>query len=156
MTPKKVTGMMVSTVGASGRMPMFGRAPLAPTMQGAQTRYRAARRAAPTFCNDEVAAQSCSEQDRWTFYETIFLKASQLAMRNLDLQTVQELAHLFVGDFILSGDFHSQGAGDFPVLGCFPNFHADFFFFHNTPSQNFRENIAQMPAGKNKKVKQIP
>jgi hypothetical protein len=22
-------------------------------------------------CNDEVEAQSCSEQDRWTFYETI-------------------------------------------------------------------------------------
>ncbi len=23
-------------------------------------------------CNDEVEAQSCSEQDRWTFYETIW------------------------------------------------------------------------------------
>ena len=33
--------------------------------------YRAARRAAPTFRNDEVEAQSRSEQDRWTFYETI-------------------------------------------------------------------------------------
>ena len=30
-------------------------------------RYRAARRAAPTFCNDEVEAQ----RRRWTFYETI-------------------------------------------------------------------------------------
>jgi hypothetical protein len=30
-------------------------------------RYRAARRAAPTFRNDEVAAQ----RRRWTFYETI-------------------------------------------------------------------------------------
>jgi len=46
-------------------------------MQGAQklmvgatrrvARYRAARRAAPTFRNDEVEAQ----RRRWTFYETI-------------------------------------------------------------------------------------
>ena len=38
-------------------------------MQGAQTRYRAARRAAPTFCNDEVEAQ----RRRWIFYGTIKL-----------------------------------------------------------------------------------
>jgi len=31
----------------------------------------ATRRVAPTFRNDEVETQSCSEQDRWTFYETI-------------------------------------------------------------------------------------
>ena len=110
--------------------------------------------------NSYLTGQGCRaillRAGQMDFLRNHFLKTSQLAMRNLDLQTVQELAHLFVGDFILSGDFHSQGAGDFPVLGCFPNFHADFFFFHNTPSQNFRENIAQMPAGKNKKVKQIP
>ena len=34
-------------------------------------RYRAAQRAAPTFRNDDVEAQSRSERDRWTFYETI-------------------------------------------------------------------------------------
>jgi len=47
---------MVSIVGASGRTPMLGRAPLA-----------------PTFRNDEVEAQFCSEQDRWTFYEFIII-----------------------------------------------------------------------------------
>jgi len=36
-------------------------------------RSRAARRAAPTFRNDEVEAQFCSEQDRWTFYEFIII-----------------------------------------------------------------------------------
>ena len=49
-------------------------------MQGAQNlmvgatrrvaRYRAARRAAPTFRNDEVEAQ----RRRWTFYETIKIR----------------------------------------------------------------------------------
>jgi hypothetical protein len=112
----------------------------------------AARRAAPTLRNDEVAAQ----RRRWTFYETIFLKASQLAMGNLDLQTIQKLAHLLVGDFILRGDFHGQGAGDFPVLGRFPNFHADFFFLHGSPHQDFKKNIAQIPGRKNNKIKQIP
>ena len=33
-------------------------------------RYRAARRAAPTFRNDEVETQ----RRRWTFYETIIFK----------------------------------------------------------------------------------
>jgi|APFre7841882724_1041349.scaffolds.fasta_scaffold180658_1 hypothetical protein len=102
--------------------------------------------------NDEVAAQ----RRRWTFYETIFLKASQLALRDLNLQAVQKLAHLLVGDFILSGDFHGQGAGDLPVLGCFPNFHADFFLFHGASHQDFKKNIAQISGGKNKKIKQIP
>jgi hypothetical protein len=40
-------------------------------------RRRAARRAAPTFRNDEVAAQSCFEQDRWTFYEAIRFTIAQ-------------------------------------------------------------------------------
>ena len=71
--------MLVSIVGASGRTPMIGRAPLAPTCQARNlmvgatrrvARRRAARRAAPTFRNDEVAAQ----RRRWTFYETINVK----------------------------------------------------------------------------------
>ena len=71
---------MVSIVGASGGRPCPGErhSPLharrANPMVGATrrvARYRAARRAAPTFRNDEVEAQSRSERDRWTFYETI-------------------------------------------------------------------------------------
>ncbi|MCX5912922.1 MAG: hypothetical protein NTV04_13445 [Deltaproteobacteria bacterium] len=45
-------------------------------------RSRAVRRAAPTFRNDEVAAQSCSEQDRWTFYETIKIRQRQVVPPN--------------------------------------------------------------------------
>jgi hypothetical protein len=56
---------MVSIVGASGRTPMMGE-----------------RQLAPTFCNDEVAAQSCSEQDRWTFYENIKIRQRQVVPPN--------------------------------------------------------------------------
>ena len=70
---------MPSFVGASGRTPIFGRAAARPyharranPMVGATRRVvrcRAARRAAPTFHNDEVEAQ----RNRWTFYEVIIL-----------------------------------------------------------------------------------
>jgi hypothetical protein len=34
-------------------------------------------RTAPTFRSDEVAAQSRSERDRWTFYETISISSGR-------------------------------------------------------------------------------
>ena len=42
-------------------------------------RYRAARRAAPTFRNDEVEAQ----RRRWTFYETIKFPPRESKLRPL-------------------------------------------------------------------------
>jgi len=65
MTSQKVTGTMVSIVGASGRTPIFERASARPYMQGAQKlRSEAHLRVRRS---DEVAAQ----RRRWTFYETI-------------------------------------------------------------------------------------
>jgi hypothetical protein len=69
---------MVSMVGAPCGRPEMGerssppQARRANPMVGATRRVArswAARRAAPTFRNDEVAAQ----RSRWTFYETIIL-----------------------------------------------------------------------------------
>jgi len=60
---------MVSIVGARCFAPDIGHAQRAPTMQGAQKLRSEAHLRVRR--NDEVAAQSCSEQDRWTFYETI-------------------------------------------------------------------------------------
>jgi hypothetical protein len=49
--------------------PMIERAPLVPTMPGAQKLRSEAH--LQVRRNDEVAAQSRSERDRWTCYETI-------------------------------------------------------------------------------------
>ncbi len=62
---------MVSIVGASGRTPIFsGERPLATTMQSAQKLKSEARLSRVSRDNDEVEAQSRSERNRWTFYET--------------------------------------------------------------------------------------
>ncbi len=61
MISYKAAGRMVSFVGASGRTPMFGRARLAPTVQGAQKLRSEAHEQVRR--NDEVAAQSRSERD---------------------------------------------------------------------------------------------
>jgi len=76
MTLQEDNPTMASIVGASGGRPFRASAARpylarrANPMVGATrrvARYRAARRAAPTFRNDEVEAQRRS----WTFYEAI-------------------------------------------------------------------------------------
>jgi len=63
---------MVSFVGASGRTPMIGRAPLAPTCKARIIIKRVGAVREPPLVvryNDEVEAQ----RRRWTFYETIII-----------------------------------------------------------------------------------
>ncbi len=67
MISQKIRKTRVSFVGASGRTPMIGPAPLAPTCKALKNRV-----ASPLGGrNAKVAAQSRSERNRWTFYGTI-------------------------------------------------------------------------------------
>ena len=79
---------MVSIVGASGRTPMFGRAPLAPTMQGAQKSRAGFGYRGEKKTRNQVLAYTQPpipfikvQRRRWTFYETITLRESNPGCR---------------------------------------------------------------------------
>jgi hypothetical protein len=73
MNLQKAGKPMVSIVGARCFAPGRGHAQRAPTLQGAQKIIGGGLHELPQRVrrNDEVAAQSRSERDRWTFSETV-------------------------------------------------------------------------------------
>ena len=84
--PQFIFGMVL-IVGAAGRTPRFGGAPLAPTLQDAQRLRREAHGSRVSRDSDEVAAQSRSERDRGIFYEAIIWRktwAEQSCLCGLD------------------------------------------------------------------------
>jgi hypothetical protein len=59
------------------------------------------------------------------------LKASQLALMNLDLHLIEKIAHLFHGNLVVDSDFLRQGAGYLPIFGGFLQLGGNVFFLQN-------------------------